>query len=190
MQALQQGEASGCWCLGSRTAHVGGVLVWLRRERHVVELVAKGGWETLGEVFRESSQAAPWLRYVVGAPKKGAAKAKSRRGQHLTREGRAARAQRELEAPASATEPVEGRAEAAAVSSGFGAEVGVAAPDTTGDEALARELASADGARPETAGDLDYARELAAAEEVGVHEVRHHLVHSHLFSRCKLARRV
>ena len=28
MQALQQGEASGCWCLGSRTAHVGGVLVW------------------------------------------------------------------------------------------------------------------------------------------------------------------
>ena len=117
MQALQQGEASGCWCLGSRTAHVGGVLVWLRRERHVVELVAKGGWETLGEIFRESSQAAPWLRYVVGAPKKGAAKAKSRRGQHLTREGRAARAQRELEAPASATEPVEGRAEAAAVSS-------------------------------------------------------------------------
>ena len=45
----------------------------------MVELVAKGGWETLGEVFRESSQAAPWLRYVVGAPKKGAAKAKGKK---------------------------------------------------------------------------------------------------------------
>ena len=119
----------------------------------MVELVAKGGWETLGEVFRESSQAAPWLRYVVGAPKKGAAKAKSRRGQHLTREGRAARAQREQQALVSVTEPGEGMAEAAAASSASGTDVGVAAPDTTGDEALARELASADGARPETAGD-------------------------------------
>jgi hypothetical protein len=86
MQTLQQGEASGCWCLGSRTTHVGGVLVWLRRERQVVELVAKGGWKRLGEVFTESSQAAPWLRYVVGAPKRRVAKAKSRRGEHLTRE--------------------------------------------------------------------------------------------------------
>ena len=79
LEQLLCGEAEGRWRLGCREGGgFAGSLVWLKREAHVVRLlgnVPDGCW-------RVSAGLAPWLRYLVGAPKK-----KGQRGAHLRGKG-------------------------------------------------------------------------------------------------------
>ena len=93
-EALVRGDLRGRWALGAAGGASAGAVVWMKREQHLVELVALEGADLDVQSWTVSGECAPWFRYVIGAPKKGVAKpkAKSRRGHHLTTEGRAARA--------------------------------------------------------------------------------------------------
>ena len=75
---LARGELFGRWRFGSAAGVSVGVMVWLRREQHVVRLVVSDPASGLDGCWQASADVAPWFRYVVGAPKK-----KSQRGAHL-----------------------------------------------------------------------------------------------------------
>ena len=79
VDALLHGKVYGPWKLGEAEGFCVGMLVWLEAEAHVLR-----GWnwnmsalQNVGVVDAR----APWLRYVVGAPKK------SKRGSNLKKGG-------------------------------------------------------------------------------------------------------
>ena len=81
VDALLEGKLYGPWKIGKADGFCVGMLVWLEAEAHVLR-----GWnwnmsalQNVGVVDAR----APWLRYVVGAPKK------SKRGAHLKKGGTA-----------------------------------------------------------------------------------------------------
>ena len=76
-EALVRGELRGRWALGAAGGASAGAVVWMKREQHLVELVALEGADLDVQSWTVSGECAPWFRYVIGAPKKGVAKPKA-----------------------------------------------------------------------------------------------------------------
>ena len=83
LQSLISGELKGRWHIGDSSGLCIGSLAWLKYELHVVCLIGLSCQNHLTGFWTSDNECPPWMRYVVGAPKKK----KNNQGAHLKKGG-------------------------------------------------------------------------------------------------------
>lgn len=73
----------GRWLLGDPDGECVGLLVWLRQERHVMRVLQRDDVFNAERCWCGSRKGAPWLRYVVAAPKKTKRGANNKKGEKV-----------------------------------------------------------------------------------------------------------